>query len=554
MKDISNIAHYIPALAERLQNKTAIKYLKNNQYVDCTFVDFHLRSNQIANGLRKHHLKKGDRVIMMVKHTLEFYLVTFALFKIGAVPVIVDPGMRKKDLLKCIKKANAKALIGIPLAHLIKMFFKSAFQSIELQVTVGKKFFWKGPTLNDFYEEGNKKDILESTNREDLAAILFTSGSTGVPKGVEYEHGIFGDQVKSIQSIYHLNDQELDMPCFPLFGLFSLAMGITLVLPDMDPSKPASVDPLKIIQPIQKFGITNCFASPAVWDKLSAYCEKNNIKLPTLKKALAAGAPVAGHIVQRLIQKVLPDDGDLYTPYGATESLPVASINGRFILEKTQSLTNKGKGTCVGKPVEGVEVNIIKIIDEPIKSLSKELILNLNEIGEIIVHSTMITKKYFDDQEKTANAKIRDEGKVWHRIGDVGYLDDEGYLWFCGRKDHRVELENETLFTIPCEAIFNNHKDVFRTALVGVLDSSNQLEPVIIIETLLDSWTTNKVVQKKISHEVLRLGQEHKHTVSIKKCIFYKSLPVDVRHNAKINRELLSQWANQQNNFYEFEL
>ena len=124
----------------------------------------------------------------------------------------------------------------------------------------------------------------------------------------------------------------------------------------------------------------------------------------------------------------------------------------------------RSRGVCVGHPLPGVDIAIIPIDDRPIENFTAALPLPTLEIGEITVMGDVVTESYFNRPESTALAKIRDGDRVWHRMGDVGYLDDRGRLWMCGRKSHRVETGEETLFTIPCEAIFNTHPSVHRTA------------------------------------------------------------------------------------------
>jgi acyl-CoA synthetase (AMP-forming)/AMP-acid ligase II len=548
-----NIAQFIPQLAEKYPDSKAIIYKLGRRYMECTFKEFEEISNSYAAGFLQQGIKKGTRVIMLVPHSLDFYLVMFSLFKVGAVPVVVDPGMRKKDMLICIKESQAEALIGIPLAHLLKSVFKSYFQSCNISIIVGKKTIWQGVTLKDIKTQfANAKRIMVETLETDLSAILFTSGSTGIAKGVEYEHGMFYQQVIAIQNLYDIRPGNKDLPCFPLFGLFSLAMGVTLILPDINPSKPAKVNPKKIVEPILKYGITNCFASPAIWNNVCAYCEKNKITLPSLRVALAAGAPIAGHIIKRLCENVLPKNGDVFTPYGATESLPVASISGRDRLAHTMEKTNTGSGICVGSPVQNVKVKIISIENNPIINLRDIVELPNGEIGEILVSSPSTTKQYFLKPDKTKLSKIYEDNIVWHRMGDVGYLDTNGVLWFCGRKDHRVEIsKSEVLFTIPCEGIFNTHPKVSRTALVGIKIEKNTIVPVLMIELKSEFW---KLKGQGLAQEILGLGQKFPHTKKIKKAIFYKDFPVDIRHNAKIDREYLAKWAQIQPSFFELKI
>lgn len=548
-----NIAHYIPLLAQKYSDTPAIIYKKNGSYHECSFAQIQHLTNVYAAGFSDQGIKKGTRVIMLVPHSLDFYLVMFALFKIGAVPIVVDPGMHKKDMLICIKEAEAEAIIGIPFAFLLKSIFRKYFKSCKIFIIVGKKQIWKGIALSEIKNKYNTAhDILVDTFEDDLAAILFTSGSTGIAKGVEYEHGMFNQQVLSIQKLYGLKPGQKDLPCFPLFGLFSLAIGITLILPDINPAKPASVNPCKITEPILKFGITNCFASPAIWKNVSLYCEHLKITLPTLKIALAAGAPIAGHIIQRLCNGILPKEGNIYTPYGATESLPVASIGGRERLLNTQQKTNEGGGICVGKPLAEVNVKIIKITEEAITTWNDSAELPNGQIGEIIVNSKATTKNYFRKPEKTKMSKIFDGKLLWHRMGDVGYLDSEGALWFCGRKDHRIILpNNEVLFSIPCESVFNEHDKVSRSALVKGRKVIDFHEPILIIELNSEHWSKKS---HRLAEEILRLGQKYSHTKLIRKALFFKRLPVDIRHNAKINREWLGAWAQKQSSFFEIKI
>lgn len=542
-----NIAHYIPELARSIPDHVALKYLVKGAYHSITFKEFHCLTNQYANGFKSQGVVKGARVLIMVKHTLDFYAVVFALFKVGAVPIVIDPGMRKRDLLKCIQQAEAFALVSIPLGHLISKIFAKYFVSVKKKFLVGHSLILQTTSLHNFKKNNLSNDVLERTNGSDLAAVLFTSGSTGVPKGVEYQHSMFDRQASTIKDIYDLKVGDIDLPCFPLFGLFSLVAGVTLVLPEMDPSKPANVNPKNIVEPIQKFQISNCFASPAVWNKVANYCVANSLKLDSLKTALAAGAPVQPWLVSK-VMSLLPKGGDFHTPYGATESLPVSSIRGSRVLFETKALTEKGYGICVGKPVAGVKVKIIGIRDVVIKNLAEIDLLGENVIGEIIISSDMVTKKYFRSEEKTALAKIYDGDQVWHRIGDVGYLDCKGDLWFCGRKDHRVKVGLSTLFTVPCECIFNAHEKVFRTALVSY-EKKGLVEPVLVIELETLYKNIDKYAKQKIVNELVMIGQKYQISKKINRFIFHKSLPVDVRHNAKINREALKVWVSNSKKF-----
>ena len=507
-----------------------------------TFKQLEEESNLIASGLLHYGLKKGDRVLVMVPYGVDFVTLTFGLFKAGAVPVLIDPGLGKKNVFHCIKQSEPRGIIAIPLAHAVKTLIPAPFKSIRLSVTVGTKWFWRGPTLDQVKRNGHTGYQVGETSKEQTAAVLFTSGSTGPAKGVLYTHGMFGQQIRILQEHFGILPGEKDLPTFPLFGLFSTGMGMTSVIPDMDPTRPAKVNPENIIQPIQNHNITSSFGSPALWDTVSRYCQNNKIKLPSLRRILIAGAPVPGTLLKRF-ESILEPDCKVLTPYGATEALPVTSIERQEIVGDTWAQSEKGEGTCIGKAVPGAEIKIIQISDEPISKWEEGLEIPRGQTGEIIVKAPWVTKTYFNREDVTRLAKIPDGETFWHRMGDVGKWDEQNRLWFCGRKNHRVIIGSETLFTIPSEAIFNQHPDVRRSALVGK-GSGNDREPVIIIEPENKDGVAKD--RKTFTKELLNLGAAYPHTRSIKKILFYPDFPVDVRHNAKIFREKLAAWAESQ--------
>jgi olefin beta-lactone synthetase len=535
-----NIAASLAHWANEMPDQAAIIEIRTGTQI--TFRKLEEESNLIASGLLRHGLNKGDRVLVMVPYGSDFVTLTFALFKAGAIPVLIDPGLGKKNVLHCIKQSEPQGIIAIPLAHAVKALVSTPFKSIKFSVTVGRNWFWRGPTLEQVKNSGQSSFQMGETHKEQIAAVLFTSGSTGPAKGVLYTHGMFEQQTRILREHFGILPGEKDLPTFPLFGLFSTGMGMTSVIPKMDPTCPAKVNPENIINPIQNHHITSSFGSPALWETVSRYCKINKIQLPSLKRILVAGAPVSGTLLKRF-ETILDPNCKVLTPYGATEALPVTSIERQEIVSDTWEKSEKGEGTCVGNPIPGTEIKIIRISEEAIPKWEDDLEIPKGEIGEIIVKAPWVTKSYFNRDDVTRLAKISDGETFWHRMGDVGKWDEQNRLWFCGRKSHRVITHQETLFTIPCEAIFNQHTDVKRSALVGKGLRSNR-EPVIIIEP--KNMDRVKKDKETFTQELLNLGAAFTHTRSIKKILFYSDFPVDVRHNAKIFREKLAAWAESQ--------
>jgi acyl-coenzyme A synthetase/AMP-(fatty) acid ligase len=280
------------------------------------------------------------------------------------------------------------------------------------------------------------------------------------------------------------------------------------------------------------------FGSPALLDTVGRWGAERGVNLESVRCVISAGAPVPPRVIERF-QSLLRDDAAIHTPYGATESLPVATTSSHEILSETRHATDRGAGTCVGYPVPSIEAEIITIDDGPIEHWDESLKVGAGETGEIVVKGPQVTREYYNATNHTALAKITDGGAMRHRMGDLGYFDEQGRLWFCGRKSQRVRAADGTLFTVPCESVFNTHPEVFRTALVGVGKAGEEL-PVLCVEL---EPGVSRSERERIRSELLGLGAGFEHTKTIRKVLFHPAFPVDIRHNAKIGRGALAAWA-----------
>jgi len=530
-----NIALALKGIADSFPEDVGLISKKGDRYQSWTFRQLFANSCRFAPGLHDAGVLPGKRVMLMVPPSMEFVCLTFALFKLGAVVILIDPGMGYKNLLRCIGGVRPDVLVGIPKANLFSRIFSKPFQSIRTRVCVGPSFGVLGTSLKRLSRGKGKDTGTYDAAQDDLAAIIFTTGSTGPPKGVQYTHGIFHAQLEIIGNYYKIRPGDVDQPGFPLFALFSTALGAKAVLPEMDPARPAKVDPAKFVQSILDHKVTYSFGSPAIWNVVSRYCLEHNIVLP-VRKILMAGAPVPGELIQR-VKNIMSEAGEIHTPYGATESLPIVSITGSEILEQTWHKSRQGQGTCVGYPLPGMDIKTIRPVDGPIVSFSEAVELPVGEIGEIVVRGPVVTRSYDHNDEENKAAKIADGETFWHRMGDMGYFDDRGRLWFCGRKAHRVLAQDGVLYTVPCEAVFNEHPQVYRSALVGVGEPGEQ-KPVLIVEL-----GKGAVPSQTLMDELCDLAGRNALTRAINTFLVHPSFPVDIRHNAKIFREKLAVWA-----------
>jgi acyl-CoA synthetase (AMP-forming)/AMP-acid ligase II len=533
-----NVVRHLERLAEERPDAPAVHAPHRGKYHTLTYHALNADADALAHGLASAGVARGTRTAVLVPPGPDFFALTFAFFKLAAVPVLIDPGMGTKNLGTCLAEAEPEAFVGIAKAHVGRRLYGWAKKTIRTTVNVGRWRYFCSHSTAGLRSVGRPLGPYPTPDVTpgDPAAILFTSGSTGVAKGAVYTHGIFAAQVEMLKATYGIEPGEIDLCTFPLFALFGPALGMTCVVPDMDPARPARIDPAKAVAAVDRFGVTNLFGSPAVIRRLADYGKP----LPTLRRAISAGAPASIDVIDRFA-KLLPPGVEVFTPYGATEALPVSNIGSREILTETRKLTAEGKGVCVGRPVAGITVAVVRITDEAIPEWDEALRVPPGEVGEFVVRGPVVTKHYFNRPEATRLAKIYDPktGEVLHRMGDVGYLDDRGRLWYCGRKAHRVVTRDGMLFTDMVEPVLNTADRVYRTALVGV-NRSGKTVPVICVEV----FTTVPVDWAVSAASLSAVAGRFAHTRGIRTFLHHPDpFPVDVRHNAKIFREKLAVWA-----------
>jgi len=524
----------------------ALRRAASLDYEELTYRELDALAAEYAAGLGEVGISRGDRAVLMVPPSLPFFALVFGMFEAGVVPVVVDPGMGVERLSKCIARAEPSAFIGIPRAHAARLALGWGKGSVRTSVVVGGPFprvlgagaGSTGHSLEEVRLRGVRRgrQPLAPVSEDDVAAILFTSGSTGVPKGAIYSHGNFLAQVEAIRAMYAIAPGEIDLPTFPLFALFDPALGMTTVIPKMDFTKPGSVSGAQIIEPIRRFGVTNMFGSPALLDRVATQ-EGHRVEsasgpvLPTSRRVITAGAPGGPRILEAF-QRFLAPEARIHTPYGATESLPIATIDHRTVLDETRARTDTGAGICVGRPVETATVEILRITDGPRASFGSEDRAAAGEVGEICVSGPQVTRGYFRDEENTRLHKMQDpEGRLFHRVGDVGYRDEAGRIWFCGRKSQRVIVDGKSYFTEQIEGPCNAAPTARRTAPGGA-NVDGGVIPGLCIEPMPVKLPPDPAV---FVPPALREGP----TAIVERFFLFDRFPLDPRHNAKIHREEL---------------
>ena len=515
-------------------NKPAFIYFHKRKWKTLTYQDIFDQTQRFLRGLEAGPLTPGLTAALLTPPSPEFFPFALALLKFGIVPILVEPAIGIKKIGEIYEESRPDIFIGNTLTHALRVLFSWGKTSIKYNLTINS------------VESRRSKVVQQTPNSQftnlpitNLAAIIYTSGSTGLPKGAIYTQENLVAQLELLKNTFHITLDEIDLPAFPIYALIDLLLGVTSVIPDISFPVPGKTDPAKVIDAIQKFHVTNMFASPVVLDLLSSFVLSGDAvvasqskHLPSLKRIITAGAPATIDL-QKRFRHLLADHTSLFGIYGATETLPIAKVESRevFALEER---TKSGAGICLGKPIEDVTVRIIPITDKPIEEWQDSLTVGKNVIGEITVQSPATTRGYIHREDANRISKIDFQGEVIHRMGDVGYFDDEGRLWYCGRKSHRVETKNEVLFTEQIENVFNAHPQVFRTALVGV-----EGEPVLWVE-LQNGVNPSK---EQVIAELKALAASHPQASRIQTFLFLKKFPTDVRHNSKIIREKLAELA-----------
>ena len=538
----SNVARHLRIAAtdrpEGLATKSPVSVSPTGEvrHETRTFRQLDQESDAAAAHLAHAGLAAGDRVLLAVRPGHDLIVGMFALLKLGAVPIAIDPGMGWSAFLDCVRRSRPTALVGVRAASLLSRLPLAAFRTLRTRVTVGGSA-WRQALAS----VSATPRLLATVSPDTLAAILFTSGSTGAPKGVCYTHGMFDAQIELVRSTYDIRPGETDMAMLPLFALFNPALGTTTVTPLLDPSKPLAADPAPLVAALIAEKVTCSFGSPAIWGKVADHCEARGLKLPDLRRLLIAGAPVSGELLAKL--RVIAPHCVTHTPYGATECLPVTTIAAAELLGEARQRALRGHGTCVGRPVSGVEIRVIRETDGAIATLAEATPCAIGEIGEIIVTGPSVTRTYDSLPAATRAAKIADGVRIWHRMGDLGSLDTEGRLSFFGRRVEKVRTADGDLPTESVEPAFRQHPQVLRCALIGLGEAPSQV-PVLVVEPRAGAFPADDSARARFIAELRDVAQTCPLAERVKHIVFQRALPVDVRHNAKIHRlQLAKEWT-----------
>lgn len=506
------LARYVPlgaALERRRADRTAA-VVEPDRTV--SWAQLASTVSALAKGLGAIGVRRGDRVALLVPPGADLTAALYACLRIGAVTVVADAGLGVKGLHRAMRSAAPDHIIGIPRALAAARALGWPGQHVvagpvdrATAHAVGARW-----TLGDVLRLADTGELPDPPAADELAAILFTSGSTGPAKGVVYSHGQLAATRDLIAATYQVTAQTRLVAAFAPFALFGAALGAVSAVPDMDVTAPSTLTATALADAIARIDATTVFAAPAA---LAAVCATADDLSPERREALSrvtrvlsAGAPVGVALLEQ-VEHLMPD-ATLHTPYGMTEALPITDIT----LEELRDI-GPGDGVCVGLPVAGVELRV----DE--------------KTGEILVRGPHVKDRY-DQLWATEHLSARDPG--WHRTGDVGHVDADGRLWIGGRLAHVVHTAAGAVTPVGVEQRIETLPTVRRAAVVGVGPVGTQ-QVVVVLEV---PTSRPMLADLDLTDDVRRVAQ-----VPVAAVLVVTSLPTDVRHNSKIERGRVAAWA-----------
>lgn len=517
------------------------------EYQRYTYRQLSADAESVAVGLREIGIVEKTRTVFMAPPSYEAFVLGVALARVGALTIWIDPGVGYLNVAERLSRLKPEAFVGLPIVHLARLVFGWGPRLLKKLLVVGEPGFPGAHSVATLKRSPPEAPSLPNVRPDDPVTILYTTGSTGPAKPALYLHKNYSNVYRTAHLSWRFQEDSsppVDMAAFPAFGFIGLSAGGTVVVPPINfvTQGPKDIDPSAVSEVIRECGVKTLFASPTLLGKLADYAHEKGIQLASLRRVIAGGAPIYPALMQRFTQ-IMGEGGELWSNYGATEALPSTEMGSKELLTGLAAKVASGAGTCVGRPFAGMRVKIIERAPEVLTSLTQAKELRAGEIGEILVNGPHISPEYYQDEPSTKkNKTYAENGEIWHRLGDAGYLDEEGRLWCVGRVSQAVNTQAGPLFSLLCEPIFDQHPACFRSGLVGIPRGEFE-EPVICVELRPAYRNADHACLKR---ELLELAQAHAATRSIKQLLFINKLPVDPRHHAKIERPKLARWAAKQ--------
>lgn len=489
-----------------------------------SYVELDRQIRHVAEFFEGHGLRRGDRIMVFQPMTAELYVQLLAMWRLGLTAVFADPGAGRHHLEQCCEIAAPKALLAIGKAHLLRLIVP-ALRRIPRKFANGFSLL---PAVSmKTAATHSPLDRIEELSPDHPALISFTSGSTGEPKAALRTHGFLLAQHRVLEKSLSLAPGETDLATLPIFALANLASGLTTLIPRCDLRRPGFIDPGPVISQIERFTPHRSTASPAFFLRLAKACRKGDKELPSFRRIFTGGAPVFPRTLEA-IEGMAPN-ARVEILYGSTEAEPIAHVAARDIPASDFSRMAQGNGLLAGEPVHEIDLKIVRADALPAGEIDESTFSGFcqlpGEPGEIFVTGDHVLEGYLDGRgDRETKVKIGE--KIWHRTGDAGYLDEQNRLWLLGRWEARIIRNGRPLFPFAIECAATAHPGVEHAAL-----STRNGKPVLVLQL------RNKTSAPTLAD--MHLDQEGIEAIRI-----VREMPLDKRHNAKIDYPALKRFLN----------
>lgn len=548
-KDVrNNVINYLESHLKNFPNRIALRWSKRGSleawdktvssalpHDEVTYVQFAQRISAFANGLKKIGVKPGDRIIIFLPMSIDMYVAMFAVQRIGAISVFLDSWARSHHLGATANCVGPKGMVSFGQAFdLVDQV--PEFKSMELRIMYGP-----GDKCTHRFDELliPGECPIEPVESETTSLITFTTGSTGVPKGANRTHRFLSAQHHALSHVIPYAANDIDLPIFPIFSLNNLATGVTTILPGLNLAAPSELDPIILANQIINQNVNCATLSPSMLVGLSNYCLANKIQLKNIKRLVTGGAPISRDDVEKFY-KVAPQ-AELWVLYGSTEAEPMAHIEGRDMLKEVKNADSEivEEGVNVGHISEDVDFKFIKLINAPIKLSStgwNDIVVPNGEVGEFICTGDHVCRDYYNNPDAFVTTKILDaEGRVWHRTGDLGYIDSDKNLWLVGRVNNAIVRDQKYYFPVKSEIILKRFDFTHRCAFFGLDDSKLGQKNCAAVE--LKPELMGKISLDEAKAKIKKVFEKNKTPVD--EIYFVKSIPMDPRHHSKVEYSVL---------------
>ncbi|MDT0401737.1 AMP-binding protein [Streptomyces edwardsiae] len=475
--------------------------------------------HHIARALHDAGIRPGHKAVVMTRDAHDLTAVCYALGLLGAVPVLIEP---RAEVGRCLQDVAPDVFIGEPPAQWGRRALGWGRPHVRITLVTGDSPLPAGRRLTTRTPaDGIPLPRSGGPDGDGPALIAFTSGSTGRPKGAEYRHSTLAGQLDALTTLMDPGPDDVLLAGFLPVALLGPLLGLTTLAPAVNHLAPARTPPEELVGPLLEHRASIVLASPAVLTLIARHCARHGITLPSVRQILSFGAPLRTALAAAL-RGAVPQDAELLSVYGATECLPVSAIGDHELRASRAAPPAGHAGTCLGRPLPGVRARVLDA--------------DATGLGEIAVSGATVSPAYHARPDADAVTKSDTDDGVLHRTGDLGRLDDEGRLWFLGRRAHLVTGTGFGLTTEDIEATADTARGVRRTALVGVGPALCQL-PVLCVEPLPG---TSRAAVLAAVRAVLK-GHPEGHRVGA--LLIRRGFPTDPRHNSKIDRMRLAGWA-----------